>query len=160
MELYSFLGLASYYHWFIPKYTAVTECLQQSVGPTNNKKNKRAEPLVNQTKGIISWTGDHQKAFNLLKANLTSMPVLAYMDFSLPFELETDPSLQGLGAVLSQRDENGKGCVIAYVSWSLHPNEQLMQNYSLVKLEILVLRWAVRKKLKDYHFKFQVQHIY
>lgn len=36
---------------------------------------------------------------------LTSVPVLAYTDFSLPFVLQTDGSLKGLGAVLTQMEK-------------------------------------------------------
>ena len=45
----------------------------------------------------FQWTDEHQKVFNLLKAHLTSTPVLGYLDFSHPFDLEMDASLQGLG---------------------------------------------------------------
>ena len=55
-----------------------------------------------------------------------SAPVLGYPDFSRPFDLETDALLQGLGAVLSQKDENGKGRDITYASRSLQPNERTM----------------------------------
>ena len=46
----------------------------------------------NQTKidKISSGPGEHQEAFDLLKACLTSAPVLGYPDFSHPFKLETD----------------------------------------------------------------------
>ena len=37
-ELHSFLGLASYYHWFIPNFAHMVKCLHQLVGPTNIKK--------------------------------------------------------------------------------------------------------------------------
>ena len=93
---------------------------------------------------------EQQKAFNLLKAHLTSAQVLGYLDFSCPFNLETDASLQGLGAVLSQKDEHSQNKVIAYASQSLCPNEGNMRNYSLAKLELLVLNWAVTEKLWDY----------
>ena len=52
--------------------------------------------------------------------------------------------------MLSQRDENGKSRAIAYASRFLCPNEQTMHNYSLAKLELLVLKWAVTQKFRDY----------
>ena len=39
-ELLSFLGLASYYHWFIPNFAHIAKCLHQLVGLTNVKKTK------------------------------------------------------------------------------------------------------------------------
>ena len=39
-ELHSFLGLASYYHRFIPNFTRIAKCLHQLVGLTNVKKTK------------------------------------------------------------------------------------------------------------------------
>ena len=88
--------------------------------------------------------------FDLLKTCLTSAPVLGYPDFSCPFELEMDASLQGLGAILSQRDETGTSHKIAFTSKSLQPSEQSMWNYSLAKLELLALKWVVKGKLRDY----------
>ena len=37
-ELQSFLRLTSYYHQFIPKFTAIAKCLQQLIGPANHQK--------------------------------------------------------------------------------------------------------------------------
>ena len=45
----------------------------------------------------FNWTGKHQEALDLLKTHLTSVPVLGYPDFSRPFDLDNDASLQGLG---------------------------------------------------------------
>lgn len=78
-----------------------------------------------------------------------SSPILAYADFSLPFRLYTDASLDGLGAVLSQV-QDGKERVIAYASHSSHPTERNNQNYSSFKLECLALKSAMTEKLKDY----------
>ena len=39
-ELHLFLGLASYYHQFIPNFAHIAKCLHQLVGPTNVKKTK------------------------------------------------------------------------------------------------------------------------
>ena len=104
-----------------------------------NKKNSepKAEQDSNLSRQAFKWTGKHQEAFDLLKACLTSVPVLGYPNFSHPFELEMDASLQGLGAMLSQRDETGTSHVIAFGNRSLQPREQLMQNYSSAKWELL-----------------------
>ena len=56
---------------------------------------------------MFQWTDLHQESFEKLKLALTSAPVLAYPDYSKPFLLETDASLKGLGAVLSQEDNDG-----------------------------------------------------
>ena len=56
---------------------------------------------------------EHQQAFNVLKGALVTSPFLDYAYFNREFVLETDISLQGLGAVLSQHDESCKLHVIA-----------------------------------------------
>ena len=66
---------------------------------------------------MFQWTDLHQESFEKLKLALTSAPVLAYPDYNKPFLLEMDASLKGLGAVLSQEDnDNGHMRVISYAS--------------------------------------------
>ena len=88
-ELHSFLGLASYYRHFIPKFAVISKCLHELVGPTHIKKDRKAKADTTKDNNF-QWTEKHQKAFDLLKACLTSTPVLGYPDFSCPFNLETD----------------------------------------------------------------------
>ena len=110
-ELHSFLGLASYYHQFIPNFAHIAKCLHQLVGQTNVKKTKGKRKEVTSLENLgkldltlpkFVWASEHQKAFDALKLALTTAPVLGYPNFEREFILETDASLRGLGAVLSQ----------------------------------------------------------
>ena len=76
---------------------------------------------------------------------LTTAPVLAYANVSLPFILEVDTCQNGLGAVLSQEQE-GKVRPLAYASRTLSRTEKRMPNYSSMKLEFLALKWAMAGK--------------
>ena len=108
------------------------------------------EKKLDLTQPTFVCVYEHQKAFDTLKAALTTTPVLGYPDFNRKFIPETDASLRGLGAVLSQVDEIGKVQDIAYASQTLRPSEKSMHNYSSAKLELLALKWAVTKKFRDY----------
>ena len=101
-------------------------------------------PKTNQK--AWKWTTVEQKAFDKLKVTLCSPPILAYPNFNLPFELHTDASMKGLGAVLCQKQGDLKR-VIAYASRALSKSEQ---NYSAYKLEFLALKWAITEKFSDY----------
>ena len=96
------------------------------------------------------WSKECQEGFDKLKEALTTVPILAYPDYSKPFLLETDASLKGLGAVLSQKSDDNMVRVIAYASRSLRPGEKSMRDYSSAKIELLALKWSVCKKFKDY----------
>ena len=99
-----FLGLASYYRRFVPKFAKIAAPLHALLKKEN----------------AFEWTTECTTAFNLLKDALTSSPVLVYPKFGpdSEFILETDASFVGLGAVLSQQQEDGKAHPIAYASRS------------------------------------------
>ena len=99
---------------------------------------------------IFKWMVKHQDAFDALKEAISTAPVLGYPDFSREFILETDASLNGLGAILSQQGKDRNICVMAYASCSLCPSERSMCNYSSAELELLMLKWAVMEKIEDY----------
>ena len=50
----------------------------------------------------------HQEVFDTLKNDMVTALVLGYPDFSKEFILETDASLKGLGAILSEQGDDGK----------------------------------------------------
>lgn len=122
-EMRQFVGLASYYRQFIPNFAKI------------------AHPLHALTrKGApFHWTNECQEAFMTLKQMLSCGPVLAYPDFCKDFVLETDAGIRGLGAVLSQKQTDGKLHPIAFASRALSPPEK---NYAVTELETLAVVWA------------------
>ena len=66
-----------------------------------------------------------------------------------------DASKEALGAVLSQKQCDGKYHAISFASWTLNNQEE---NYHSSKLEFLVLKWAITEHFKEYlmHDKFTV----
>ena len=89
----------------------------------------------------FEWTIKQQKAFDYLKECLMKAPILQYPDFDKPFILYTDASGTGLGAVLSQKDEDNRERVIAYASRSLNKAER---NYGITDKECLAVIWAIK----------------
>lgn len=84
-QLRGFLGLTGYYRRFVHHYAQI------------------AWPLTDMLKSNnFTWTLATETAFQQLKTALTNTPMLALLDFSLVFVVETDASTSGVGAVLSQ----------------------------------------------------------
>ena len=108
-EVHSFLGLASYYRRFIPQFAKWASPLHELIHPIATKKTRARIkiPPLQQNLPPFEWTSAQQESFDKLKLALTSAPVLAYPNYEKPFLLETDASLKGLGAVLSQEDDEG-----------------------------------------------------
>ena len=95
----------------------------------------------------MSLSEEALKAFEALKQACMQSPVLAFTDYTQDFLLETDASKEGLGAVLSQKQEDGRFHQVAYGSQALTTHEK---NYHSMKLEFLVLKWAVTEHFKEF----------
>ncbi|GKG00440.1 putative reverse transcriptase domain-containing protein, partial [Tanacetum coccineum] len=74
------------------------------------------------------WGKDQETTFQLLKQKLCETSILALPEGNDDFVVYCDTSLQGLGAVLMQREK-----VIAYASRQLKPHEE---NYTTHDLEL------------------------
>jgi hypothetical protein len=81
---------------------------------------------------------EHQQAFDLLKNSLAREVVLAYPDFSVPFEIYTDTSKYQIGSVITQKDKP-----LAFYSRKL-TNPQT--RYTVTELELL----AIVETLREY----------
>ncbi|CAA0836889.1 Uncharacterized mitochondrial protein AtMg00860, partial [Striga hermonthica] len=99
MQLRGFLGLTGYYRKFVKDYGTI------------------AKPITEMTKkGAFKWTEASEKAFEELKEAMTTTPVLAMPRFDVLFEIHSDASDIGIGAVLVQ-----EGRPLAYLSKALGP---------------------------------------
>ena len=83
----------------------------------------------------------------VLKEKIQTAPVLVFLDFDRLFLLETDTCKEGLGVVLSQKQEDGRYHPVDFGSHSLTPAEK---NYHSLKLEFLTLKWSVTDHFKEY----------
>ena len=95
---------------------------------------------------------------------MTTAPVLCMPDYKKQFIVQTDASLVGIGAVLSQKfgsEDDGKvrDQPVAFVSRTLKGYEK---NYSATDLELLAVIWSL-KKFRHYilgsRFLLQTDHI-
>jgi transposase InsO family protein len=121
-SLQSFLGLAGFYRRFIPSFATVLS------------------PLYDLLKGGVRWSwGDKEEtAFEEIKRRLCDQPVVLRLPIQgVEFEISTDASDLGLGAILSQ-----DGQVVEYASRRLNDAER---NYSTTEKELLAIVWAVEK---------------
>ena len=105
-EVRSFLGFTNHYWRFIKEYAEAASPLNALVSGDNANKKKAA----------VNWTDDRQRAFEKLKDLCTDSPILAYTNYKKSFQLQTNASDLGLGAVLYQKSNDGWQRVIAYAS--------------------------------------------
>ena len=95
----------------------------------------------------MSLSEETLEAFQGLKQACMNSPVLAFANYTKEFLLKTDDSEGGLGAVLSQKQEDGWFHTVAYGSQALTTHEK---NYHSMKLEFLALKWAITEHFKEY----------
>ncbi|KMQ82196.1 hypothetical protein RF55_23830, partial [Lasius niger] len=64
-----------------------------------------AEPLTRLTKKNVSWIWqeEQERAFNMIKDQLTTRPVLTIFNPEILTEIHTDASAIGIGTILLQR---------------------------------------------------------
>ena len=121
-QVRSFVGMVNYYKDHIPK------------------RSELLHPLTSLTKkgARFKWTAECQHSFNTLKQLLAKRVVLAYPDFTKPFEIYTDASTKQIGAVIQQN-----GNPLAFYSRKLTDPQT---RYTVIELELL----AIVETLQEY----------
>nr|XP_023025486.1 uncharacterized protein LOC111513503 [Leptinotarsa decemlineata] len=119
------IGLASWYRRFVPNFSSLTAPLCNLL--------RKGQKFV--------WDLSCEEALASLKNHLISAPILTCPDFAKPFTVQTDASDFGLGAVLTQQDDDGEK-VISYLSRSLSKAER---KYSTTEKECLAVLFAIEK---------------
>ena len=136
-EIRAFLDLVEHYRHFIKGFARIAQPLNEHLmGEGACRKVER-----------VSLSEEALKAFKTLKQACMNTLVLAFTNYTKEFLLETDASKQGLGAVLSQKQEDGRFQLVAYGSWALTIHEK---NYHSTKLEFLALKWAIMEHFREY----------
>ncbi|GJT86702.1 putative reverse transcriptase domain-containing protein [Tanacetum coccineum] len=112
MEIHQFLGRARYYQRFIEGFSKIAKSMTKLT-----------------QKGVkFDWGDKKEAAFQLIKQKLCSAPILALAKGSKDFIVYYHASIEGLGAVLMQREK-----VIAYALRQLKIHKK---NYTTHDLEL------------------------
>ena len=141
-EVQRFLGFASYYRKFVRNFSQI------------------ACPLYRLTEKNqpFQWTSQCNQSFVSLVNHLSSPPILAFPCFDRPFILDTDASNDGIGAVLSQTDDQGHEHVITFGSRLLTKAER---KYCVTRRELLAVVTFI-KQFRPYllgkHFTLRTDH--
>ena len=133
----SFVGLVGHHRHFIKGFAKIAAPLYDLTSGDN--KDKKLEH--------VDLSPEALEAFDHLKAACLQAPILAFQDFNRPSLLEKDASGKGLGAVLSQKQADGRYHPIAYASHVMNETEQ---RYHSNKQEFLALKWVVTEQFHEY----------
>ena len=109
-DIRSFTSVVGHYRCFIKGFVHIAAPLYDLISGVN--KDKKSES--------VELSPEALEAFNILKEKCVNAPVLAFPDFKKPFLLETDASGKGLGAVLSQKQDDGRYHPVAYASRTMN----------------------------------------
>jgi len=101
-----------------------------------------SKPLYNLLKKDVPfvWNNNCTIAFESLKEKLITAPILSSPDFSKPFIIRTDTSLDRVGGVLLQMSDQNIEVPIYFESRTLTPAEL---NYSVTDLEGTAVYYCV-----------------
>ena len=104
--IHCYLAATGFYRRFIKEYAKIAKQLQDLISDDNSKLKKED----------VLLTPEAIEAFQQLKVKCMTAPLLAFADFTKPFLLEADALGDGLGAVLQQKQADGKYHPVAFTN--------------------------------------------
>jgi len=126
-QMKGFIGFCNFYRRFLKNFSLV------------------ARPLHKLDKKDVTWEWKEpqQAAFNKVKDLILLEPCLAHATLDKPFRVETDASNYAYGAMLSQRQEDGKYHPVGFMSKSMVAAERNYDAYDKEALGIVraLLHW-------------------
>ena len=130
-----FIELIGHYRCFIKDFPKITDPLHEYARGNTAKKKKEWVVLYEVARNT----------FYKLKKAVMSVPVLAYPDPSKEYLLKTDALKLGLGALLSQKQSDGRYHLVAFGSRALHGAEVIFSHE--------VVHQTFQTYLLGHHFK-------
>jgi hypothetical protein len=125
-QLQSTLGHTGYYHRFIKNYASITAPLEKLL--------KKYE--------AFSWKPECDQAFDTLKENLSTAPILIYLNWNVEFHVHIDAFGIALGAILVQPSDGNLDHPIYFASRKI---SQAERNYTTTEREGLEMVYALQK---------------
>lgn len=119
-----FLGKVNFYHSYIPNSAGV-------LAPLHNLLKKNVP---------FKWDDKCQKSFNKIKDCLCSEPCLVIFNPDKETIVQTDASLEGIGAILKQKQDDGLFKPVAYFSKKLNEPQKRKK---AIFLECLAIKEAL-----------------
>ena len=120
-QVQSFIGMVNY----LSKFSA---CLSELAEPIRQ---------LSKEKVPFNWGPEHEESFKLVKKEIANAPILAYYNPRKMTVLQTDASIEGLGACLLQ-DERP----VYFASKAL---TEAQRGYVVIELGSLAVVWAMKK---------------
>lgn len=136
------MGMANYLGKFLPHLASYTRPIKDLLSEKNE----------------WCWGTPQKEAFQKLKKELSSPPVLAPYSPSAETCVAADASSYGVGAVLNQQQPEGSWRPVVYISRGLTETEK---HYAQIEKEALAVTWACERLapyLQGLRFRLETDH--
>ena len=128
-DIMKLLGFVNFLRDHIPLFSTLAAPLEELKGEKNIERMWAEDPR-------------YQKSFEAFMTVISSAPVLQKPLENVEYEVYTDASRVGVGAVLIQREEDGKCRYISFASKSLSGSQK---KYSANRRELLAIVFALQE---------------